>query len=101
MNVIYNGIRFTADEIVAAAREQSPHVIGLSILSGSHVPLAAEVVEKLAAVGLGDVKVVAGGIIPPEDEARLRSAGVSAIFSPKDYDLNAIMREIVALTVPE
>jgi ethylmalonyl-CoA mutase len=97
MDVIYNGIRFTADEIVAAAREKAPHVIGLSILSGSHVPLAGEVVAKLAEAGLSDVKVVAGGIIPPEDEARLKASGVSAVFSPKDYDLNAIMREIVAL----
>src|SRR5215469_1656677 len=95
MDVIYNGIRFTADEIVAAAREKAPHVIGLSILSGSHVPLAGEVVAKLAEAGLTNVKVVAGGIIPPEDEARLKEAGVSAVFSPKDYDLNAIMREIV------
>jgi (2R)-ethylmalonyl-CoA mutase len=97
MDVIYNGIRFTADEIVAAAREKAPHVIGLSILSGSHVPLAGEVVTKLAEAGLADVKVVAGGIIPPEDEARLKASGVSAVFSPKDYDLNAIMREIVTL----
>jgi ethylmalonyl-CoA mutase len=100
MDVIYNGIRFTADEIVAAAREKAPHVIGLSILSGSHVPLAGEVVAKLAEAGLSDVKVVAGGIIPPEDEARLKASGVSAVFSPKDYDLNAIMREIVALAAP-
>jgi ethylmalonyl-CoA mutase len=98
MAVIYNGIRFTADEIVAAAKEKQPHVVGLSILSGSHVPLAGEVVAKLKAAGLGDVKVVAGGIIPPEDEARLKAAGVSAVFSPKDYDLNAIMRGIVELT---
>ncbi len=99
MEVIYNGIRFTADEIVAAAREKAPHVIGLSILSGSHVPLAGEVVAKLAEAGLSDVKVVAGGIIPPEDEARLKANGVAAVFSPKDYDLNAIMREIVSLAV--
>ncbi|HTW36729.1 MAG TPA: protein meaA [Rhizomicrobium sp.] len=101
MDVIYNGIRFTADEIVAAAREKTPHVIGLSILSGSHVPLAGEVVAKLAEAGLSDVKVVAGGIIPPEDEARLKSNGVAAVFSPKDYDLNAIMREIVSLAVED
>ena len=98
MDVIYNGIRFTADEIVAAAKEKRPHVVGLSILSGSHVPLAGEVVAKLKAAGLSDVKVVAGGIIPPEDEARLKASGVSAVFSPKDYDLNAIMRGIVDLT---
>jgi (2R)-ethylmalonyl-CoA mutase len=97
MAVIYNGIRFTADEIVAAAKEKKPHVVGLSILSGSHVPLAGEVVAKLKAAGLSDVKVVAGGIIPPEDEARLKASGVSAVFSPKDYDLNAIMRGIVEL----
>ncbi|MDE2072516.1 MAG: cobalamin-dependent protein [Alphaproteobacteria bacterium] len=97
MAVSYDGIRFTADEIVAAAKEKKPHVIGLSILSGSHVALAAEVVAKLRAVGLGEVKVVAGGIIPPEDEARLKAAGIAAVFSPKDYDLNAIMRGIVGL----
>ncbi|MBU6444273.1 MAG: cobalamin-dependent protein [Alphaproteobacteria bacterium] len=97
MAVSYDGIRFTADEIVAAAKEKKPHVIGLSILSGSHVALAAEVVAKLRAAGLGEVKVVAGGIIPPEDEARLKAAGVAAVFSPKDYDLNAIMRGIVGL----
>ena len=97
MAVIYDGIRFTADEIVAAAKAKKPHVIGLSILSGSHVPLAADVVAKLRAAGLGDVKVVAGGIIPADDEARLKASGVSAVFSPKDYDLNAIMRGIVEL----
>jgi len=96
MSVIYNGIRFTADEIVAAAREKQPHVVGLSILSGSHVPLAAEVVAKLKSAGL-DVKVVAGGIIPPEDERALKDSGVAAIYSPKDYDLNTIMRGIVGL----
>ncbi len=97
MAVIYDGIRFTADEIVAAAKENKPHVIGLSILSGSHVPLAADVVAKLKAAGLADVKVVAGGIIPPEDEARLKASGISAVFSPKDYDLNAIMRGLIDL----
>jgi (2R)-ethylmalonyl-CoA mutase len=97
MDVIYDGIRFTADEIVAAARERKPHVIGLSILSGSHVALASDVVAKLSAAGLSDIKVVAGGIIPPADEERLRGAGVAAVFSPKNYDLNAIMRDIVGL----
>jgi (2R)-ethylmalonyl-CoA mutase len=97
MDVIYNGIRFTAEEIVAAAMERKPHVIGLSILSGSHVILANEVLEKLARAGLAHVKVVAGGIIPSEDEAKLKSAGVAAVFSPKHYDLNAIMRKVVDL----
>ena len=97
MDVVYDGIRFSPDEIVAVAKEKQPHMIGLSILSGSHIPLAREVMAKLKDAGLEDVKVVAGGIIPPEDEAALKSAGVSAVFSPKDYDLNAIMHEIVAL----
>jgi (2R)-ethylmalonyl-CoA mutase len=97
MDVIYDGIRFTADEIVAAAREKNPHVIGLSILSGSHVPLACDILRKLSEAGLSHVKVVAGGIIPPEDEALLKDAGIAGVFSPKDYDLNAIMRDIIAL----
>ncbi|HWD48786.1 MAG TPA: cobalamin-dependent protein, partial [Rhizomicrobium sp.] len=100
MDVIYNGIRFSADEIVEAAREKKPHLVGLSILSGSHIPLAREVISKLKDAGLSDIKVVAGGIIPPEDEAALKSAGIAAVFSPKDYDLNAIMHEIVELAEP-
>jgi len=100
MAVIYNGIRFTAEEIVAAAKERKPHVIGLSILSGSHIPLVKEVLDKLARAGLSDIKVVAGGIIPPEDEAELKQAGVAAVFSPKHYDLNAIMRKVVDLAQP-
>ena len=97
MKVIYDGIRFTAEDIVAAATSNQPHVIGLSILSGSHVALATKVIEGLGRAGLTNVKVVAGGIIPEEDAARLKTAGVAAIFSPKDYDLNVIMREIIAL----
>ena len=97
MDVIYNGIRFSPDDIVAEAKARKPHLIGLSILSGSHVPLAKDVMAKLKAAGLSDVKVVAGGIIPPEDEAALKAAGVSAVFSPKDYDLNQIMHGLVEL----
>ncbi len=97
MTVIYNGIRFSPDEIVSAARKSKPHLIGLSILSGSHVKLARDVLDRLRSAGLCDVKVVAGGIIPPEDEAVLRDAGVAAVFSPKDYDLDQIMRRIVEL----
>jgi len=100
MDVVYDGIRFSPEEIVSTAKEKQPHMIGLSILSGSHVPLAREVMAKLKDAGLKDVKVVAGGIIPPEDEAILKSAGVAAVFSPKDYDLNAIMHEIVGLADP-
>ena len=99
MDVIYDGIRFGADDIVAAASARQPHVVGLSLLSGSHVPLACEIMAKLSQAGLSDVKVVAGGIIPAEDEARLRDAGIAAVFGPKDYDLDAIMREIVDIAV--
>jgi (2R)-ethylmalonyl-CoA mutase len=99
MDVVYDGIRFSPDEIVAAVKEKKPHLVGLSILSGSHVSLAREVVAKLKAAGLDKVKVVAGGIIPPEDEAQLRAAGIAAVFSPKDYDLNAIMHGLIALTL--
>ena len=99
MDVVYNGIRFSPDEIVAAAKERRPHLVGLSILSGTHVALARDIVAKLKEAGLGDVKVVAGGIIPPEDEAALKSSGVAAVFSPKDYDLNAIMHGLIELAV--
>jgi (2R)-ethylmalonyl-CoA mutase len=99
MDVIYGGIRFTPDEIVALAQARAPHVMGLSILSGSHVPLACEILAKLDAAGLSHIKVVAGGIIPAEDQAVLKRAGIDAVFSPKDYDLDAIMRELVRIAV--
>ncbi|MEJ1967903.1 MAG: protein meaA [Rhizomicrobium sp.] len=99
MAVIYNGIRYSPDDIVAEALAKKPHLIGLSILSGSHVSLARDVMAKLRAAGLGDTKVIAGGIIPPEDEAALKAAGIDAVFSPKDYDLNQIMHDLVALAV--
>ena len=100
MAVIYDGIRFSPEEIVAAARAHEPHLIGLSILSGSHVRLAREVVAGLKAAGLGRVKVVAGGIIPQADEAALKEAGIAAVFSPKDYDVNAILHEVIGLANP-
>jgi (2R)-ethylmalonyl-CoA mutase len=100
MDVVYDGIRFSPDEIVAAARESAPHLVGLSILSGSHVVLAREIASKLKRAGLGDVKIVAGGIIPAEDEATLKDAGIAAVFGPKDYDLDAIMRSLIALAAP-
>ncbi len=97
MDVIYNGIRYSPDDIVAEALAKKPHLIGLSVLSGSHISLARDVVAKLRAAGLSDIKVVAGGIIPEADEAALKAAGVSAVFSPKDYDLNQIMHGLVEL----
>jgi (2R)-ethylmalonyl-CoA mutase len=97
MEVVYDGIRLTPAQIVEAAREQGAHVVGLSILSGSHVPLVTEVIERMRAEGLSEVPVVVGGIIPPEDAAALRHAGVAAVFTPKDFDLNRIMSEIVEI----
>jgi len=97
MEVVYEGIRLTPEQIVAAALEEGVHLVGLSILSGSHVELATEVIERMRAEGIGDVPVVVGGIIPPEDERRLKAAGIAGVFTPKDYDLTAIMRAIVAL----
>ena len=93
--MVYEGIRLTPAQIVNAALQEDVHIVGLSILSGSHVALVTEVVERLAAEGLGDVPVVAGGIIPPADAEALRAAGVAAVYTPKHFDLTAIMSEIV------
>jgi (2R)-ethylmalonyl-CoA mutase len=97
MEVVYEGIRLTPAQIVNAALEEGVHVVGLSILSGSHVPLVTEVLERMRQAGLGDIPVVAGGIIPPEDEKMLLAAGCARIYTPKDYDITAIMGDIVAL----
>ena len=93
--VVYQGIRLTPEQIVAAAVEEDADVVGLSILSGSHMELVPEVVDGLAAAGMTDVPVVVGGIIPDSDAANLREQGVAAVFTPKDYDANAIMLEVV------
>jgi (2R)-ethylmalonyl-CoA mutase len=100
MAIRYEGIRLTPAEIVAAAGEEAAHVVGLSILSGSHLPLVAEVMERMRAAGLGHVPVVVGGIIPAEDAARLRAMGVAAVYTPKDFELNRIMADIVRLADP-
>jgi (2R)-ethylmalonyl-CoA mutase len=97
MEVVYEGIRLTPSQIVNAALEEGVHVVGLSILSGSHVPLVTEVLERMRAAGLGDIPVVAGGIIPAEDEKILLAAGCARIYTPKDYDITTIMGDIVAL----
>ncbi|MDX2265316.1 MAG: protein meaA [Hyphomicrobiales bacterium] len=97
MEVVYEGIRLTPAQIVNAALEESVHVVGLSILSGSHVPLVRDIMERMRAAGLGDIPVVVGGIIPPEDEKLLRAAGVAAVYTPKDFQINDIMAGIVAL----
>jgi (2R)-ethylmalonyl-CoA mutase len=82
---------------VNAAIEQKAHVIGLSILSGSHLPLIAEVLEKMRASGLENVPLVVGGIIPEDDAAKLRALGIAAVYTPKDFELNRIMMDIVTL----
>jgi (2R)-ethylmalonyl-CoA mutase len=97
MEVVYEGIRLTPAQIVRAAVDESAHVVGLSILSGSHVPLVSELMERMRKEGLGDIPVVVGGIIPPEDEAKLKSFGVAAVYTPKDFQLNDIMSDIVKL----
>ncbi|HWE20910.1 MAG TPA: protein meaA [Hyphomicrobiaceae bacterium] len=97
IEVVYEGIRLTPAQIVRTAGDEAVHLVGLSILSGGHASLVAEVLDRMRASGLDDVPVVVGGIIPPEDAARLKGLGVAAVFTPKDFQLNAIMHQIVAL----
>ncbi len=97
MQVIYQGIRLTPEEIVDAVREQKAHVVGLSILSGSHLPLVMDVIARLKLAGIDDVPVVVGGIIPPEDAEQLEAAGVAAVYTPKDFELNRIMSDLVRI----
>ncbi|KPP84179.1 MAG: (2R)-ethylmalonyl-CoA mutase Ecm [Rhodobacteraceae bacterium HLUCCA08] len=100
MDITYDGIRLTPEELVEAAARDQAHVIGLSILSGSHVPLVREVLERLREAGLSHVPVVAGGIIPEKDAEALRAMGVSRVYTPKDFELNRIMTDIVTLADP-
>jgi (2R)-ethylmalonyl-CoA mutase len=97
MDVTYDGIRLTPAEIVDIAREQRAHVVGLSILSGSHVPLVKDVVRRMKKAGLDRIPVVVGGIIPSEDAQALHQAGVAAVYTPKDFELNRIMADIVRI----
>ena len=100
MDISYEGIRLTPDEIVAAALEDNAHVVGLSILSGSHMPLVEDLIGKMVAAGLGGVPLIVGGIIPDEDAEKLRAMGVAKVYTPKDFELNTIMMDIVALVDP-
>jgi ethylmalonyl-CoA mutase len=100
MDIHYEGIRLTPAEIVSAAADQEAHVVGLSILSGSHLPLITEVLGLMRAGGLGHVPLIVGGIIPEEDASRLRAMGVAAVYTPKDFELNRIMMDIVGLVDP-
>jgi (2R)-ethylmalonyl-CoA mutase len=97
MDVVYEGIRLTPSQIATSAAQEGVHVVGLSILSGSHRELIPAVLEALREAGAGEVPVVVGGIIPEADAEALRAAGVAAVYTPKDWDLNRMMRDIVAL----
>ncbi|WP_288938432.1 protein meaA [uncultured Roseovarius sp.] len=100
MDISYEGIRLTPEEIVSAAIEDQAHVVGLSILSGSHIPLVEDLMKRMREAGLGDVPVIVGGIIPEDDARRLRDMGVARVYTPKDFELNTIMMDIVTLADP-
>jgi (2R)-ethylmalonyl-CoA mutase len=97
MDVVYDGIRLTAEAIAAAAAEIDVHVVGLSILSGSHLPLVQDVIAHMKEAGIDDVPVVVGGIIPKEDATALKDAGVAEVYTPKDFELNRIMADVVRI----
>ena len=96
-DVVYEGIRVSPEQIVASALEEGVHLIGLSILSGSHLALVPEVAERLRAAGLGNVPLVVGGIIPDADAERLRQDGIAAVYTPKDFELDNIMNDLIDL----
>ena len=96
-DVTYDGIRLTPEKIVAAAKEKEVTLIGLSVLSGSHVPLVRDVMNRLRQEGLGHIPVVVGGIIPREDTLVLKQLGVARVYTPKDFDLDIIMNDLVDL----
>jgi (2R)-ethylmalonyl-CoA mutase len=97
MEVIYQGIRLTPEEIVTTATEEDVDAVGLSILSGSHLTLVPEVVEGLRKAGMGDVPVVVGGIIPDADADELKRKGVAGVYTPKNYRLSTIMGDVLDL----
>jgi len=100
MDIAYEGIRLTPSEIVAAAQNDGAHVVGLSILSGSHIPLVEDLMQQMRDAGLGNIPVIVGGIIPDDDADRLRAMGVARVYTPKDFELNVIMQDIVTLADP-
>ena len=100
MDISYDGIRMTPEELVASALETKAHVVGLSILSGSHIPLVEEMMTRMSEAGLGDTPVIVGGIIPDDDAERLLAMGVARVYTPKDFELNTIMQDIVTLADP-
>jgi (2R)-ethylmalonyl-CoA mutase len=97
MDIFYDGIRLTPAQIVEAAQSQNAHVVGLSILSGSHLALVQDVMARLRGAGLGHIPVVVGGIIPPEDARKLEKLGIAAVYTPKDFDLNRVMTDVLRI----
>jgi (2R)-ethylmalonyl-CoA mutase len=100
MDITYEGIRLTPEEIIEAAIRDKAHVIGLSILSGSHIPLVEDVLKRMNDANLSHIPLIVGGIIPDDDAARLRELGVAKVYTPKDFELNTIMKDIVTLVSP-
>ena len=100
MKIEYEGIRLTPQELVETVKSTRAHVIGLSILSGSHIPLVQDMVTLLAKEGLTKIPIVVGGIIPEEDKAKLLKMGISKVYTPKDFEMNTIMMDIVNLAEP-
>ena len=97
LEVVYDGIRSTPEQLVVAAIEEGVHIIGLSILSGSHVHLVKTIVQLLKKNNLSKIPVIVGGIIPPVDEKKLISIGVKAVFTPKDFKIEDIMKNLVSI----
>jgi (2R)-ethylmalonyl-CoA mutase len=100
MDFTYAGIRLTPADIVTMAATEQPDVLGLSVLSGSHLPLVAETIDRLRTAGLSHIPVIVGGIIPDADRDTLRTMGVAQIYTPRDFELNRIMADIIALAEP-
>jgi (2R)-ethylmalonyl-CoA mutase len=99
MEVVYDGIRLGPSDIAQSAQDEGVHVVGLSILSGSHGVLVLDVLDRLRKIGLGDVPVIVGGIIPEDDAEKLLAAGVRRVYTPKDFDLTRIMGDIVSVVM--
>ena len=97
MDVLYEGIRLTPEQIVKSSVEEDVHIIGLSILSGSHVELVGEIMKEMKKNKIDNIPVIVGGIIPNDDEKLLISNGVKAVYTPKNYQLNDIMSDIVGI----
>ena len=93
--IVYEGIRLTPSQIARAAQEEGVHLIGLSVLSGSHLELVEDLQAELAKIGASDLPLIIGGIIPEDDARQLEARGVQAVFTPKDVDMNVIMVKMV------